>query len=197
MPSTARVPYVDLLEPSCWPHLPEEPGGSTEGHDLQGSPHSGFRHQDSNPGLLNSDAVPRECLTGASLVPAATHEVRPVVLAVLPRHLALGLSGQSNAPRAGARESGSHSQARLLGCLALPRQQCPPIPHPGQVSSTGLLSTLSGSLICPGLMLLARRAPGSYLTTVLCGTWAFPPFSRCGNRLREVQSLARSHTAMM
>lgn len=32
-------------------------------------PAPGFRNQNSNPGLLNSDAVPRECLTGASLVP--------------------------------------------------------------------------------------------------------------------------------
>lgn len=63
-------------------------------------------------------------------------------------------------------------------------------PRRGRVSSTGLLSALSGSLIGPGLMLLVWRAPGSYLSTVLCGRWAFPPFSRCGNRLREVQSLA-------
>lgn len=40
-----------------------------------------------------------------------------------------------------------------------------PPPRPGRVSSTGLLGTLSGSLTCPGLMLLAWRAPGSYLTT--------------------------------
>lgn len=58
----------------CRPHLPEEPW-LHGGRDLQGSSRSGSRHQDSSPTGLHSDAVPRECFMGTSLVLAATHQV--------------------------------------------------------------------------------------------------------------------------
>lgn len=121
---------------------------------------------------------------------------QPAVPAALARPPAVGFwartafAGPRSLERGHAAEQGCWDARPFLPRDALPSR--------GQMTPTGLPSALCDSLTSPGLTWPAAKG-SKFIAHRFCeGGGRFPHFPNVEtNRLREVQSLARSHTAVM
>ena len=142
--------------------------------------------------ILSSQKPPARCQT--LLPPSEFIWDRHGVLAVLGRRPAAGLWGQGSAHLAVAHDSGSRGKARLPRCP--PVFPNPPLPPPRAGCPAGPLSTawlahLSSADSVPA----SEGAEFIFHNRSMREVGSSPIFHMWKLRLREVRSLAQSHTA--